>query len=93
MEILLLKELKQNGVKATDIVDHISVLPLSLLQECYRSTEESFDKLEKRETLTGLFHYLNGQVWNFIDYHASPGVRHFRVRQPTPEAVHGAICC
>ena len=69
MGILLLKELKQNGVKATDIIDHISVLPLSLLQECYRSTEESFDKLEKRETLTGLFHFLNGQVWNFIDYH------------------------
>ena len=69
MGILLLKELKQNGVKATDIIDHISVLPLSLMQGYYRSTKESFDELEKRETLTGLFHFLSAQVWNFIDYH------------------------
>ena len=69
MEVSLLEELQQNGVKASKIRNHISVLPLPLLQECYRSTEESLDKLEKRQTLTGLFHFLNAKVWNFIDYH------------------------
>ena len=68
MGILLLKELKQSGEKAADIIDHISLLPLPLIPECYRSTKESFDELEKQKTLTGLFHFLNGQVWNFIDY-------------------------
>ena len=69
MGILLLKELQNNGVKATDIIQHISFLPLPLIPECYRSTKESFDELEKQKTLAGLFHFLNGQVWNFIDYH------------------------
>ena len=69
MGIMLLQELEQNKVKATDIRYHISFLPLQLIPECYRSTKESFDELEKLKTLTGLFHFLNGQVWNFIDYH------------------------
>ena len=69
MGILLRKELMQNGVKVTDIIDHISILPLPLMQECYRCVKESFDELEKLKTLAGLFHFLNGHVWNFIDYH------------------------
>ena len=69
MGILLLKELKNNGKNVTDIIDHISLLPLPLIPECYQSTKESFDELEKQKTLTGLFLFLNGQVWNFIDYH------------------------
>ena len=69
MEVSLLKEMQQNGVEATDVRNHISVLPLPLIPECYRSTKDSFDELEKLKTLTGLFHFLNGQVWNFIDYH------------------------
>ena len=69
MGILLLKELKQSGVEATDIVDHISVLPLPLIPECHMRTKESIDEIEKLKTLTSLFQFLNGEVWNFIDYH------------------------
>ena len=69
MGILLLNELQKNGANATDIIRHISLLPLQLIPECYRSTKKSFGELEKQNTLAGLFHFLNGQVWNFIDYH------------------------
>ena len=65
----LLEELQQKKVEVIAITNHISVLPAPLLQECHRSTEESFDKLEKCNTLAGLIRFLNAHVWNFIDYH------------------------
>ena len=69
MVMSLLEELQQNGVEVIKVRNHISVLPLELIQECYRSTEESSDELEKRKNLSGLFGFLNAHVWNFIDYH------------------------
>lgn len=65
----LLDELRKKSIKATDIGDHIAILPLSLMQESYTTTSLVADELEDKRTLTGLLHFLNGCVWNFIDYH------------------------
>lgn len=65
----LLEDLCQNKIRATDIVNHIAILPLSLIKESYASTSPVADELEDKKTLAGLLSFLNACVWNFIDYH------------------------
>ena len=48
---------------------HIVALPLSLNQEIHNTMEEYVGKLDDHHTLTSIFHFLNSNVWNFIDYY------------------------
>lgn len=65
----LLYDLEERGVKARDLRNHIAIIPCHLIQETCTSTSMMIDTLENFKTLTGLIHFLNSRIWNFIDYH------------------------
>ena len=47
----------------------IAILPEMLIKEAYTTVDKAAPDLETKDTLTGLFSFLNACVWNFMDYH------------------------
>lgn len=69
LSVSLLEYLEDKSIKPNEIRRHITQLPVSLIKESGEVVDRVADKLEKKETLTGLFTFLNVCMWNFMDYH------------------------
>lgn len=69
LSVSLLKYLEEGSVKPNELRRHITVLPMSLIRESGSVVDRVADKLESKQTLTGLFTFLNACMWNFMDYH------------------------
>ena len=65
----LLEYLSENGVKATEVRNHIAALPTALIREAGSILDKDADRLDEKKTLTGLYTFLNQSMWNFLDYH------------------------
>ena len=63
-----LEELVKSQINTKEICDRIFFLPYKLKRELSYPISERADDLRKKKTLHQLFTYLDGTIWNFIDY-------------------------
>lgn len=65
----MLRHLEDTKVDAKDVRARIAILPAKIVNEVYITVDNAAPALETKDTLIGLFNFLNALVWNFIDYH------------------------
>ena len=65
----LFEQLQDLDIKVIEIRKYIANLPFSLVKEVGLSVVRAADKLKNKETLAGLYFFLNESMWNFLDYH------------------------
>ena len=65
----LLLHLQDANVQPKKMRADIAILPEILIKEAYTTVDKATPNLETKDTLTGLFNFLNACVWNFMDYH------------------------
>ena len=65
----LLRHLQDANVEPKKMRADIAIFPEILIKEAYTTVDKAAPDLQTKDTLTGLFSFLNACVWNFMDYH------------------------